>query len=245
MKRPLALKSAAPQLRRIVKHVLNIVLVWALFVAPARAQQPQPASFAGFEGQPVSSIQIAAGPKVDTDSLRKLISIQASKPFSAEALRMSVASLQQTHLFTQVQVSFEPDQNGLRIIFILQPADYVGMISFPGAGTRFAYTALIQAVNIPEQSPFVPDLLAQGQQNLQKYFRAQGYFQAEVTVQIQRDEPHRIVNLVFHCAPKRQAKIRSVRSRLEARQGAAHQEDPARVHRQAQSAMQMQSRVYE
>ena len=112
----------------------------------------------GFEGQQVSSVEIAARPDVNLDEMRRLIKQQAAKPFSAEAMHESVAALQQTHLFTQVQVSLEPEQDGLRVLFILQPADYIGMIDFQGTGTRFPYTELLQAANIPEQSPYVPDL---------------------------------------------------------------------------------------
>lgn len=158
----------------------------------------------------MSSVEIAVRPEVKVDSMRALIQQQPGKPFSTEAMRSSVAALQQTHLFTQVQVSLEPERNGLRVLFILQPADYVGVIQFPGTGTTFAYTELLQAVNIQEQEPYVPELEARGQQGLIDFLRTRGYFAARVTPEIQRDESHHIVNLVFHCALQKQAKIRTI-----------------------------------
>ena len=195
------------QAKRVAMVLLIFSWLGALAAMSTPAQQPQTSSYVGFNGQQVSAVQIAAGPKTDVGAMRKLVLLQPGTAFSPQALEKSVAALQQTHLFTEVQVSFEPDQNGLRVLFILQPADYVGLISFPGSGSRFAYAALLQAVDIPEQSPFVPDLLTQGQENLQQYLRTQGFFQAEVQPKIQRDEAHRIVNLVFQCDPREQARI--------------------------------------
>ena len=51
-------------------------------------------------------------------------------------------------------MSLVPEETGLRVLFILQPAFYVGVLEFPGTGHRFPYTALMQATDIPEQSPY-------------------------------------------------------------------------------------------
>jgi outer membrane protein insertion porin family len=177
------------------------------------AQQAQPGaqtSFAGFEGQPVSAVDIAVRPDIDVAALRNAITLQPGKPFATAAVRESVAALQKTGQFTQVQVSLEPDQAGVRVLFILQPADYVGVVQFPGTGHTFPYTALMQAVNIPEQSPFYPALETDGKKGLLEYLHKQGYFVADVQPEIQADEPHRIVNVYFHCTLKKQAKIRTI-----------------------------------
>ncbi len=147
---------------------------------------------------------------MNLDEIRRLIQQHAGTTFSGDAMRESVAALQQTKLFTEVQVSLEPEQDGLRVLFILQPADYIGVLEFQGTGTRFPYTELLQAANIPEQSPYVPELSAQGQKGLLDYFHTRGFFAAEVTPEIHRDANHRIVNLVFHCVLNKQAKIREI-----------------------------------
>ncbi len=195
---------------RLSLAALALLLFFPFINASLSAQQTQPSSTAGFDGQPVSSVEIAVRPNVNVDELRRLIKQQAGKPFSTDAMHESVEALQQTKLFTQVQVSLEPEQDGLRVLFILQPADYVGMIDFQGTGTRFPYTELLQAVNIPEQSPYVPELTAQGQKGLIDYLHSRGFYAAEVTPETRRDENHRIVNLIFHCQLKRQAKIRNL-----------------------------------
>jgi outer membrane protein insertion porin family len=202
-------------LRKLVVAALRLGAIALLLVspfisAPLGAQQQQPSSTTGFDGQPVTSVEISVRPDVNLDEIRPLIKQQAGKPFSTEAMHESVEALQQTKLFTQVQVSLEPEQDGLRVLFILQPADYVGMIDFQGTRTRFPYTELLQAVNIPEQSAFVPELAAQGQKGLIAYLQSRGFYAAEVTPEARRDENHRIVNLIFRCQLKRQAKIRNL-----------------------------------
>src|SRR5262249_29869220 len=109
-------------------------------------------------------------------------------------------------LFSQVQVKIEPEQSGVHVTFLLQPAYYVGMISFPGA-KAFSYTRMLQAINIPEQTPYVEDLLKNGQGALLTLFHADGFFAAEVRGEAQRDEKHFIVNLIYHCTLNKRARV--------------------------------------
>jgi outer membrane protein insertion porin family len=172
-----------------------------------RAQQAQPDTDAGFEGKNVSRVDVSLLPGMDVEALRKLITQKAEQPFSMSAIRESVAALNQTKLFSQIQVKITPEQSGLNVLFILQPAYYVGIVSFPGATNRFSYTQLLQAVNIPEQSAFTEDLLPQGHEALQHFFRRNGYFTASVESCAERDEAHGIVNLVFNVDLRRHARI--------------------------------------
>jgi outer membrane protein insertion porin family len=207
-------KSASKRARNVCRALVLLVhacVLALILIAPCLdAQQATPTDFSGFDGQQVSKIDIAAKPGVDINQMQLLIKQKAGQPFSSDAINESVSALQQTHLFTKVQMSMEPDQSGLHITFILQPADYIGVLQFPGTGTRFAYTALQQAANIPEQAPYVPGLETQAQQGVLNYLRDHGFFQAEVTPEVQRDEPHRVVNIIFHCTLKQRAKIGSL-----------------------------------
>lgn len=171
------------------------------------AQQTQPTDYTGFDGQTVSEIDIAARPGIDLNAMRQLMQQKEGQPFWSAAVRQGVAALQQTHLFTEVQMNVVPEQTGLHLTFILQPADYVGVLEFPGVGTRFAYTALLQAANIPDQSPYTPGLEAEAQKGVLNFLHTQGFFSAEVTPEIQRDETHHVVNIILHCAPGSQSRI--------------------------------------
>ncbi|HTC62638.1 MAG TPA: POTRA domain-containing protein [Candidatus Saccharimonadales bacterium] len=171
------------------------------------AQDAQPDSYAGLEGQNVSTVDISAKPTMDVAAFRSAIQQKAGQPFSIKAIRDSVSALQNTQLFSKVQVSIEPEQAGLKILFLLQPASYVGILKFPGATKSFSYTQLLQAANIPEQAAFVDEMPTQGAGALLKFFHANGYFEAQVTPDVQRDDAHRIVNISFDCRLNRLARF--------------------------------------
>lgn len=180
-------------------------------VLPVSGQESQLNGSERFEGQKVSKVDVTTNAAMDVERFRSLIKQKAGEPFSMTAIRDSVAALQQTKLFSKVQVSIQPEQSGLNILFVLQPSLYVGMLFFPGAAQAFPYTQLLQAVSIPEQVAYTDDLPSQGTQALLNFFRSNGYFTASVETHIERDEAHRIVNIVFDCHLNRLAKIGQVK----------------------------------
>lgn len=197
--------------------------------SPALARQLIPATissgYAGFEGRQVSSVEISASPTVDIETLRPLIQQKAGEPFSAAAIRASVAGLEATKQFTSVQVSIGFAAAGVDVLFILQPTSYVGMLFFPGASPTIPYVELMQAVNISDQTPYYSGLLPEGKESLLAFLHKQGYFAARVRPEIQRDDAHRIVNIIFHTELNNRAKIGTVTI-----QGTTPQESAQALH---------------
>jgi outer membrane protein assembly factor BamA len=194
--------------RKWVSVTRRLTLAWliAVYASTAGAQENQPTTYEGFEGRMVSKVDIAASPVMNVEAFRPLIKEKTGEPFSMAAIRESVSALQKTALFSQVQVKVEPEQSGVHVTFLLQPSFYVGMVYFPGA-KAFSYTRLLQAVNIPEQTPFVEDLVAKGKDALLEVFRKDGYFEARVDPETERDQKHLIVNVIYHCMLGKRAKI--------------------------------------
>jgi len=178
--------------------------------APAGAQQTEANSYQGFEGRTVNRVDIAASPVTEVESFRPLLKQKVDAPFSIRDIQESVESLQKVGLFSQVQVKVQPELSGIHITFLLQPAFYVGLVSFPGANA-FSYTRLLQSVNIPEQTPFVDDLVPNGKGALLNLFHADGFFLATVEPETQRDEKHLTVNVIYHCSLHRRAKIGTIK----------------------------------
>src|SRR5260221_4633757 len=187
------------------RHFIFALLI-GVCASVVAAQENQPTTYEGFEGRVVSKVDIAASPVTNVEAFRPLITQKAGEPFSMAAIRESVAALQKTTLFSQVQVRVEPEQSGVHVTFLLQPSFYVGMVYFPGA-KAFSYTRMLQAVNIPDQTPFVDDLVTKGKEALLQLFQNDGYFEAKVNAETQRDEKHLIVNLIYHCTLGKRAKI--------------------------------------
>jgi len=187
-----------------------ILIVIVLCGSNGYPQEQQPLSYEGLEGRPVSEVDISANPATNAESFRALLELNAGKPFSVQAMRDSVNALQQTGLFSQVQVSVEPQQDGLRVLFILQPTSYVGMVYFPGATKTFAYARLLQAANIPDQTPFVTGLLPRGKTALLHLFQTEGFFASTVEPETLRDDPRRVIDITYRCQLGPRAKIGTV-----------------------------------
>jgi outer membrane protein insertion porin family len=192
------------------RFLLMGLLSFSCLVAGAASQDLPLDTTAGFEGRTVTRIDIAVQPSEDPAQIRALIHQEQGKPFSMEAIRSSVADLQHTGKFTQVQVSLEPQAAGVAVLFILQPAYNVGLVSFSGATKTFSYTRLLQAVNIPTRSPFVPDYISDEEQRLSRFFASEGFFAARVSARTQNDDAHRLVNIIFDCDLHSRAKISDV-----------------------------------
>jgi outer membrane protein assembly factor BamA len=182
----------------------------AFLLGGAASQELQPDELAGFEGRTVTRIDIAVRPSEDPPQIRSFIRQEQGKPFSMEAIRGSVTALQQTGKFTQVQVSLQPEAAGVRVLFILQPAYNVGLVSFPGATKAFSYPRLLQAANVPASSPFVPDYISDEAQRLLRFFASEGFFVATVNARTENDDTHRIVNIIFDCDLHSRAKISDI-----------------------------------
>lgn len=190
-------------------RVLLCILPLAFIAYLAAAQENQPTTFQGLEGKTVSRVDFSTNPLIDVEALRPLLKQNPNTALSIAAIQESVAALERTKMFSKVQVKIEPYEtgSGLRVLFILEPAYYVGLLSFPGTGKAYPYSRLLQVVNIPNPSPFVDSLPDQAKTALQQFFQSDGFFAADVQPETQRDSARRIVNIIFHCTLHRRAKI--------------------------------------
>src|SRR5438034_8236808 len=104
--------------------------------AQVAVQQPEPV----YEGQNVGAIDLIGNPHRDVEPLRGLVQQKAEEPYSQAKVETSIAALQATGQFKKVEVNVVPDPSGLRLNFLLEPAYYLGMVTFPGAAKLFSYT---------------------------------------------------------------------------------------------------------
>ena len=189
------------------RSLLGVLLALICWQRAAAQAEPQPSTYEGFEGRRISRVNLAAKPTMDVEQFRSLLKLKAGEPFSTKDLQESVEALKNTHQFSQVQVKLEPQQDGIRVLFILQPAYYLGMVFFPGATKVYSYTQLLQIVNIPEQTAFADDSVPTAEGALINFFKRDGFFTATVQPEVSRDDAHRVVNVTFHCDLKQRAKI--------------------------------------
>ena len=162
-----------------------------------------------YEGQNVAAVEIGGHPELNASEFLSLYAQKAGTPFVADAVNKTAAALKAKGNFKEVQIQVDPDPNGVRILYILEPAIYFGIFQFPGA-ERFAYSRLVQIANYPPEAPFNAGDVEKDKQSLLTFFRQEGYFQVEVEPEVKVDETNHLANLFFHIALKRRAKFGSI-----------------------------------
>jgi outer membrane protein insertion porin family len=173
--------------------------------AQLAVQRPKPV----YEGQTVGAIDLIGNPHRDIDSLRPLIEQKDGEAYSQSKVEASIAALEHTGQFPKVGVEVVPDPAGLRLNFLLEPAYYLGMVTFPGASI-FSYTRLLQVADLHEEDPYDMVRIGVAENLLQGFVRRNGYFQATIHAQPEIDDAHQLVNVTFAADLGKQAKVGEV-----------------------------------
>jgi outer membrane protein insertion porin family len=161
------------------------------------AQQLPTLGVSAYAGQNISSVGIAGRPDVTFKSVQDIIAVNEGKPLTQHDVDASIAALKQHGGIDNVRLDLQPAADGVQVLFILEPAVYVGMYDFPGALREFTYTSLLQAANYNSQTPYSETDIQNAEDSLVLYFRQHGYFQAEVHPEIVPQHDPRLVNIVF------------------------------------------------
>ncbi|HZD93812.1 MAG TPA: POTRA domain-containing protein, partial [Candidatus Sulfotelmatobacter sp.] len=181
------------------------------FMATLHSQEIQQTTSAiSYEGQKVSSVQLAGQPDGNLKKLRLLIAQPINAPFEQAKIDQTVAALKQQGHFDKVEVQVSPAVDGLRVIFVLEPAYYFGVFSFPRAEKTFTYTRLLQTSGYNRQEPFTQEKVEEAESNLLEYFHRTGFFMATVEPKLDVDQNHGVVNVVYYINLKRRAKFGDV-----------------------------------
>jgi outer membrane protein insertion porin family len=198
--------------RWIGTSMLVAVGVGLTSVAPkSHAQQVQAETAAvSYEGQRVASVQLAGQPDGAPRSTRTLITQPINAPYSQAKVDETAAALIKARIAKNVEVQVTPAPEGLHVLFVLKPAYYFGVYTFPKAEKVFSYTRLLQAANYSKQEPFAQEKVEEAESSLLEFFHRVGFFMATVEPKMQTDEAHRIVNVEFDINLKRRAKFGNV-----------------------------------
>jgi outer membrane protein assembly factor BamA len=206
-----------------LKRLFLLVLILPL--AAAQSQKPQPPAsnqppaqtppqikqvLPTYEGQTVSSLEIAGQPGLNQADFQSLLAQKVGEPFSREKVDQSLNALKATGHFKDVQLRVVPDIKGVRVLLIVQPGMYFGMYTFPGALQHFVYSRLLQISNYPPEGPYSIADVNRAQAALTRFFRRSGYFEVKVAPSLQTDPSHGLVNVAFHTTLGRKAKFGNV-----------------------------------
>ena len=200
-------------------RVLAVTCFWAGAVAGLSAQSgsapgeqapPNPASAAqilsSYEGQNVAAIEVAGRPGSAASEFEPLLVQRPGEPFSIDKVNGTLAALKSSGKAKDVRVQVDAEADGVRVVYILEPAVYFGVFRFPGA-ERFSYARLVQVANFQAQAPYNAADVERDRQALITFLRQQGYFQAKVDAEIKVDSANGLADILFDCQLNRAAKF--------------------------------------
>jgi outer membrane protein assembly factor BamA len=193
-----------------VHLALKTAVLLMLLVAVGPSTPAQTNNAINYEGEKVTAIDLTSRPDADVDYLRALILQQVGQPYSNMKVQQSIAAIMATKEFSSVRVQVTPENGGLRLLFILEPAYYLGLVQFPGAVPPFSYTRLLQVVMFSEGSPFLKRQMNDATAAMQTFLARSGYFAATVKPRTEVDNQHKLVNPIFEVTLNRRAKIGSI-----------------------------------
>ncbi len=183
--------------------------VFLLVVAAAAGQEGVPSTqpaetppqvrqvLPSYEGQTVSSVEIAGRPDIDVEKLKSLLAQKEGQPFSTAKVNESITALKATGQFQDVQLQIFPDIRGVRVLLVIQPGLYFGMYKFPGA-SNFPYSRLLQVTNYPPEGPYSVVDVTRATAGLKRFAQQSGFFLVKVNPEVLPDPAHGLVNVNFN-----------------------------------------------
>jgi outer membrane protein insertion porin family len=199
----------------------SCLLAVFLFVAPTTGAQDRPPKetpktapqvnevLSSYEGQRVAEVELAGQPDINQSELSSYVLQKKGEPFSQAKIDQSISVLKGKGKVKDVELEIRPQADGVRVMFVLQPAIYFGIYTFPGA-RRFAYNRLLQVADYPPRGAYSPFDVEHTRTELVRFFHQSGYFLAEVEPKLQNDPAHGLVNVNFHVSLNRRAKFGKV-----------------------------------
>jgi outer membrane protein insertion porin family len=162
-----------------------------------------------YEGQRVAEVELAGRPDLDTKELESVLLQKVDQPLSLDKVKQSIEVIKATGRVKDVQLEVRPQADGIRVMFVLQPAYAFGIYTFPGA-ERFAYSRILQVADYPPRGAYSPVDVRTTRENLQRFFQKNGFFTAKVNSELQVKSDPDIVNVMYHVKLGRKAKFGKV-----------------------------------
>src|SRR5439155_13004089 len=135
-----------------------------------------------------------------------LLAIKSGQAFEQAKINESIAALKNSGAAKEVELELRPQPDGVRVMFVLQPAIYFGIYTFSGTG-RFGYSRLLQVADYPPRGVYSAIDVTNTTNLLLKFFQQNGYFEVEIHPRLHSDSVHKLVNVAFQVNLKRHAKF--------------------------------------
>jgi len=145
----------------------------------------------------ITDIQIEGNVKVETGTIRSMLTVEEGDPFSPSTIRDSVKKLYKMGYFEDIVVDADGYAGGIRLTFKVVERPIIRSFKFEG-NKEVGSQKLREQVTLTPYSVYNPSLVYENAEKLKKYYQGQGYFNATVTPVIDRSSENevRVVYLI-------------------------------------------------
>jgi outer membrane protein insertion porin family len=196
----------------MVSKLLSSLLVFSVVATSAQIPKPtlDESQISAYEGQNVTSVEVAGRPDLNPDRFAPTLAPAIGQPFSKEKAEATIQSLKASGSFEDVQLDLRPEADGVRVLYIVQPALYFGMYDFTPSG-KFTYARLLQVANYSSKEPYSKVDIQRAENSILKFLQQNGYFEATVESDVKVDSDHGLANVAFHLTLNKLAKFGEVK----------------------------------
>src|SRR5438093_4218723 len=161
--------------------VISSLLVFSVLAVSAQFPKPtlDPSQVSSYEGQNVTSVEVAGRPDLNPDRFSAALAPAVGQPFSKAKAEATIRSLKASGSFQDVQLDLRPEPEGVRVLYIVQPAVYFGMYDFTTPGP-FTYARLLQVSNYASKEPYSAVDVQRAETSILTFLQRNGYFEATV-----------------------------------------------------------------
>ena len=160
-----------------------------------------------FEGRPIVDIVFTPGQPLDAPDLAKAQPLKQGDPLRAEDVARAIDGLFATGRFEDVVVEAEPSGNGVRVIFAVKHAWFVGGVSVEGkVGQSPNRGQVASAARFSLGAPFHDVDVTNAVSSIQRLFESNGLYEATVTPSVERDNQAQQVFVIFTVKENKRAK---------------------------------------
>jgi outer membrane protein insertion porin family len=131
----------------------------------------------------IASVAPAGNKKIDSGAILRKISTRPGDSFSPLALRADLKSIFAMGYFDDVLVSVTDTPAGKAVVFQVREKPVISRVLFSGTD-ELPEVDVREAVNIKENTIINPTLINLGIERIKALYRSKGYFNAEVTADI-------------------------------------------------------------
>jgi outer membrane protein insertion porin family len=184
----------------------SILLSLALATRPAPVRAGDSTNW----GKPVESISLQCDAGLKIANVTGNLPQKVGQPLDPSKVADSLKALYATGRFTDLRAEAQPSGDGVSLIFVGRVQYYAGTIRVEGAPSSVEGQGLVTASRLRLGQALFEKDLDDAQKRIVAVLASNGYYQARVDLEIDRDPDSEEANIVFMVSAGRPARVSSV-----------------------------------